>query len=159
MLRFLFTLFILLVLAFVPAKAQEQETPVTGKVLKVLPQLLDQKGRSTISPSLFDRDAYQALLRSNADQVSGIRYDVNWKAKNAEFQTLTLRVELRGLHEEKVPREKTLETSIAGKRSLRKWTSVKLTGDDYAEFGRITAWRATLWCDGTLIDEYKSFLW
>ena len=32
----------------------------TGSVIKVLPQFLDLKGRTALSPSLYDRDAYQA---------------------------------------------------------------------------------------------------
>jgi len=34
---------------------------VTGQVVKVLPFLMDQQGRIAVSPSLFDRDAYQAF--------------------------------------------------------------------------------------------------
>ena len=37
---------------------------VTGRVVKVLPLLLDLKGQDAISPSLYDRDAYQAYLRA-----------------------------------------------------------------------------------------------
>ena len=36
-------------------------TAQTGRVVKVLPLYLDLKGRDAISPSLFDRDAYQAI--------------------------------------------------------------------------------------------------
>src|SRR6185369_13028943 len=39
----------------------------SAKVLKVLPLFLDQKGRESISPSLFDRDAYQVLLRDKPE--------------------------------------------------------------------------------------------
>ena len=34
-----------------------------GRVYKVLPQYLDQKGRESLTPSLYDRDAHQAYLR------------------------------------------------------------------------------------------------
>ena len=33
-----------------------------AKISKVLPHWLDKKGRHTLSPSLFERDAYQAQL-------------------------------------------------------------------------------------------------
>ena len=36
----------------------------TGEVVKVLPFLLDTHGQIAKSPSLFDRDAYQAYLRT-----------------------------------------------------------------------------------------------
>ncbi len=39
-------------------------TAAPAKVIKVLPHFLDQKGRHALSPSLYDRDAYQAHLRS-----------------------------------------------------------------------------------------------
>ena len=159
MLRFLFALLILVAVTVAESPAQEQTNAPAGQVLKVLPQLLDKQGRHTVSPSLFDRDAYQAHLRANPAEVSGIRYAVNWKAKQAKGRQLTVRVELRGLHEDKVPHEAMLETTVNGKTSMRKWTNVKMTGEEFTDFGKVTAWRATLWCDGTLLDEYKSFLW
>jgi hypothetical protein len=144
----------------VTAAAAEDPAPtLQGRVIKVLPQLLDKQGRSTVSPSLFDRDAYQAHLRTTPDEVSGIRYDVLWKAHGAVDRELTVRVELRGMFEDTVPRSKTLEFTIDGRKSIRRWSALKLTGKDYTAFGRITAWRATLWCDGKMLDEYKSFLW
>jgi len=53
---------------------------VTGKVVKVLPFFLDAQGRIAKSPSLFDRDVYQAYLREHTNEVSGVRFDVLWKA-------------------------------------------------------------------------------
>lgn len=132
---------------------------VEGHVQKVLPQLMDEKGRCTVSPSLFDRDAYQAYLSKNPGKVSGIRYNVRWKARHAEGTKLTLRVELRGMFEGKFPRQATLEQTFDGAASIRRWTELELRGEAYAEFGKITAWRATLWCGDTMLDEYKSFLW
>ena len=35
-----------------------------GKISKVLPHWLDLQGRHTLSPSLLERDAYQAKLRA-----------------------------------------------------------------------------------------------
>ena len=46
---------------------------VAGKVIKVLPEYLDREGRHALSPSLFDRDAYQAQLRWHAEERSGVR--------------------------------------------------------------------------------------
>jgi hypothetical protein len=36
----------------------------TGRLMKVLPEYLDAKGLTSLSPSLFERDAYQAILRA-----------------------------------------------------------------------------------------------
>jgi hypothetical protein len=140
---------------FVHARAADA---VTGRVVKVLPLLLDQQGRVALSPSLFDRDAYQAQLRQHTNEVSGIRYDVEWSAKNAGAQKLKLRVELRGLSEVNLPKLKTLETEVAP-GWFRQWTPLTLAGDDYKSFGAVTAWRATLWNGDTLLGEQKSFLW
>ena len=39
------------------------------------------------------------------------------------------------------------------------WSVLKLDGDQYKNFGEITAWRATLWAGDELLSEQKSFLW
>lgn len=130
----------------------------TGKVVKVLPHFLDLNGRHAKSPSLFDRDAYQAWLRKNPSQRSGIRYDVQWRARDI-FGTLKLRVELRGIAQGNLPREKTIETELKGANGSSHWGRLELKGDDYKAFGEVTAWRVTLWGGDTLIDEQTSYLW
>jgi hypothetical protein len=158
-LRAFLCLFISVAALTTAAPAHAASEAIGGRVKKVLPHLLDRNGHHTASPSLFDRDAYQAYLRRNPDQVSGIRYDVQWKARRAEGRKLTVRVELRGLYDGKVPRETTLEETYDGRSSIREWTGLELTGKAYAEFGKITAWRATLWSGEEMLDEYTSFLW
>lgn len=131
---------------------------VTGRVVKVLPLLLDQQGRMALSPSLFDRDAYQAQLREHTNQVSAIRYDVLWSAKNVGEKELKLRVELRGVGNANLPKLKTLETGVTT-GFFRRWTSLTLGGDEFKSFGAVTSWRATLWAGEQLLAEEKSFLW
>jgi hypothetical protein len=131
----------------------------TGKVIKVLPHFLDTKGRHTTSPSLFDRDAYQAWLREHPAERSGIRYDVQWRVRAAKGP-LKLRVELRGVAQGHVAKQKTLEQELkSGLWPSVTWTGVALTGEDYKNFGEITAWRVTLWDGDQLLGEQKSFLW
>ena len=130
----------------------------TGSVVKVLPHFLDLKGRHALSPSLYDRDAYQAQLRQHPEQRSGIRFDVLWKAQAASGALLKLRVELRGIAKGATPRQKTLESEVKSGRHSR-WTSLTLGGDDYKDFGDVTAWRVTLWDGEQLMGEQKSFLW
>jgi hypothetical protein len=134
------------------------KTAMTGRVIKVLPHFLDLKGRHTLSPSLYDRDAYQAQLRAQPEQRSGIRYDVQWKAKVPGDAKLTLRVEMRSDARGKTPVLKTLEKEVKP-RGFSRWTSIPFTGDDYKKFGDVTAWRVTLWNGDKLIGEQKSFLW
>lgn len=130
----------------------------TGKVIKVLPHLLDAEGRHTLSPSLFDRDAYQAELRKKPAMVAGIRFDIQWKAKGAAKESAVLRVELRGTAKGNLPNEMKLETTVA-MGSWSHWAALKLDGEKYKSFGEITAWRVTLWTGDELLGEQKSFLW
>ena len=131
---------------------------VTGRVVKVLPLLLDLKGRTALSPSLFDRDAYQAKLRQETNQISAIRYDVLWTTKNAGEDKFKVRLELRGVSTNSLPKFKTLEAEDTPGYFSR-WTSLTLNGDEYKSFGAVTAWRATLWNGDQQLGEQKSFLW
>ncbi len=131
----------------------------TGRVLKVLPHFLDLQGRHSLSPSLYDRDAYQGQLRKKPEQRSALRFDVHWRATGATG-TLKLRAELRGTAQGNLPREMTLETELTGgKIAARRWTSLTLAGAAYKDFGEVTAWRVTLWDGEQLVGEQKSFLW
>ena len=149
------TLILLLLLGLFSVPAANA---ATGKVVKVLPLLLDQKGRAALSPSLFDRDAYQLKLHDNTNLVSAVRYDIQWSAKDAAGEKLKLRLELRGVSATSLPKLKTLETEVSAGR-FSQWTSLPLAGDDYKGFGAVTAWRATLWDGDLLLGEQKSFLW
>src|SRR5580698_2250951 len=93
---FLFTVVCLLLLNH-DLRADSISNPPTGRVSKVLPLLMDTNGAVATSPSLFDRDAYQAWLLEHTNAVSGIRIDVCWKAQHARHLALKLRVELRGV--------------------------------------------------------------
>jgi hypothetical protein len=131
---------------------------VTGRVVKVLPLFLDQKGRDAISPSLYDRDAYQAYLRQHTNEISAVRFDVLWKASDAAGEKLKLRVELRGIGAGGMPKQTALEQTVTPK-FFRSWTSLTLVGADRQNFGEVVAWRATLWSGDDLLGEQKSFLW
>jgi hypothetical protein len=130
----------------------------TGRVVKVLPFLLDLKGHAAVSPSLYDRDAYQAYLRQHTNEVSAVRFDVLWKASNAGDAKLKLRVELRGVDANNLPRQATLEQAVMP-GFFRRWTSLTLGGAEYKNFGAVTAWRVTLWSGDQMLGEQKSFLW
>jgi hypothetical protein len=131
----------------------------TGKVIKVLPQFLDLKGRHALSPSLFDRDAYQAQLRANPLERSGLRFAVQWKSKGRPLGALKLRLEARGVSRGSFPKEVVLEKQVPSGNWFSSWTSFQVTGEAYRELGEVTSWRATLWEEDRLIGEQKSFLW
>jgi hypothetical protein len=131
----------------------------TGRVIKVLPQFLDLKGRHAISPSLYDRDAYQALLREHTNLVSGVRFAVQWKASGISADSLKLRVEVRGISHGELPPTIILEQSVKRGFWFNHWASLPLTGNDYKKIGEVTAWRTTLWDGDKMIGEQKSFIW
>jgi hypothetical protein len=146
-------LMILLLLGSLSASAADT---VTGRVVKVLPLFLDLKGHDAVSPSLFDRDAYQFYLRQHTNEISAVRFDVLWKASKTD--KLKLRAELRGVGAGGLPKQTVLETEMTP-GFFRSWTSLKLGGDDYKNFGEVVAWRVTLWNGDEMIGEQKSFLW
>jgi hypothetical protein len=132
---------------------------VPARVMKVLPQFLDTNGVHTLSPSLYERDAYQAYLREHPELRSGIRFDVQWKTKPPVFGKLKLRLELRGIAAGDLPRQLTLEQPVEPTLWFSHWTAVPLTGAQYRDFGEVTAWRVSLWAEDGLVAEQKSFLW
>ena len=131
----------------------------SGRVIKVLPQFLDLKGRHAISPSLYDRDAYQAYLREHTNDISGMRFAIQWKASGASAAPLKLRVEIRGITQGQRPPQTVVEQEVKPRGWFSHWASLPLAGDDYKKIGEVTAWRATLWDGDKMISEQKSFLW
>src|SRR5881394_4264173 len=117
----------------------------TGRVTKVLPHLLDLQGRHALSPSLYDRDAYQARLRQHRNQVSGIRFDVEWKTKGEPAAPLSVIVEMCGIVQGIEPKQYVIEEKVQGGGWFNHWTKIVLGGEEYKNFGEVTAWRVTLW--------------
>ena len=150
-------LLILLSLLGVSAAAQTTNS-ATGRIVKVLPFFLDLQGQNAKSPSLFDRDAYQAYLLQHTNEISAMRIDVWWKAAPAPGEKIKIALELRGVGTNSMPKLETLETNVVpGKH--RQWTAIPLAGGDYKNIGTVVAWRARLWDDSQLLSEQKSFLW
>jgi len=132
----------------------------TGKVVKVLPQFVDLQGRNALSPSLYDRDAYQVQLRMHPEQRSGMRFNVRYKTSGGAYEKLVVRVELRGIAKGDLPKEMKIETEVrAAEGIFGRWVALPLEGQSYKDFGEVTAWRVTLWEGTTMIGEQKSFLW
>jgi len=134
-------------------------TAATGRIIKVLPHLLDLQGHHALSPSLYDRDAYQARLRQHPDLVSGIRFDVQWKAKGPMSAPLSVIVEMRGVLEGIEPKQYVLEEQLQSTGRFSHWARLVLSGDEYKNFGQVTAWRVSLWEGDKFLGEQKSFLW
>ena len=124
----------------------------------MLPHFLDKKGRATVNPSLYDRDAYQVELRDNPEKRSALRFDVQWKAAYYEYDSLTLRIEAKGI-KGRDPTTLTLEQPLKLGSRFSQWAALTLSGDEYQKFGELTAWRATLVSGTNVVAEQKSFLW
>ena len=131
----------------------------TGRVIKVLPQFLDLKGRNSQTPSLYERDLYQAHLLRYTNECSGMRFNVEWKAKGQAAAPLKIQVELRGIALGDFPKQLVLEKPVQGGGWFSHWAVFNLTGEAYKDFGTVTAWRVTLWEGSQQLGEQKSFLW
>ena len=146
----------LVVLLLLPSGGAPIRAEDTVRLLKVLPHFLDLKGRSALSPSLYERDAYQAKLRQNPALRSGLRFDVQWKGRPTG--AAKIRIELRGGKGDQ-PTTATLELPVKRAGWFGAWGELTLSGEDYKKFGELVAWRATLWDGDRQVAEEKSFLW
>ena len=129
-----------------------------GKIVKVLPHFLDQEGRHSLSPSLYERDAYQAHLRKHKDLISALRFDIQWKAPAGDKSNLKMRVEIRG-GKNLGTKPVVLEQAIKPSKWLDNWAGLTLSKEAYEQLGEMVAWRVTLWNGDHQIAEQKSFLW
>lgn len=132
---------------------------VSGRVLKVLPQFLDQKGQTSLTPSLYDRDAYQSFLKKHPGKISTLRFAIQWKANTKESEPLKLKIELVGAAQTDLPQKTSLELEVRQHHWFSHWAYVSLTQDQYKTLGEVTAWRVTLADGDKLLGEQKSFLW
>jgi hypothetical protein len=129
-----------------------------GRVCKVLPQFLDPKGRQSLAPSLYERDAYQAFLRKYPRYRASLCVKVQYKAKGLDWGKAKLRAELRGLLTNSIATV-TLEEPVKKSGLFANWTDFTITGDEYKKFGELVAWRVTLWEGDRQLSEQESFLW
>jgi len=128
----------------------------SAKISKVLPHLVDREGRHALSPSLYERDAYQAHLRERPEEVGGMRFDVHWKVSRDLAEGLRLRIELRGTGQ---PEVITLERPVERRPWYDRWSRVLLNEETFGRLGRLIAWRVSLWRGPEMIAEQRSFLW
>ena len=129
-----------------------------GRVVKVLPQFLDKKGRNSLSPSFYERDAYQFFLRKHPEERAALRLAVQWKAKDVDWTTLKLRAEMRGLVGDST-HTVTLEEPAVKNGHFSNWSEFKIQGVPFRDFGQLVAWRVTLWQGDHQLGELDSFLW
>jgi len=130
-----------------------------ARILKVLPHFLDLKGRHTVNPSLFDRDAYQFELRRNPELRSGMRMDILWKGlRGTPSAVLNLQVELRGSTAH-AQNPVVLRQRVFASSDFSQWTRIPVLGEDYERLGDLVSWRVSLWNGDEAVAEQTSFLW
>jgi len=130
----------------------------SAAINKVLPHYLDLHGRHSLSPSLYERDAYQAYLRKHPEEIATMRFDINWKAKGDRHEPLILRLELRTSGSD-LADGIVLERPVRPTHFFSAWSSLRLDPEQYTALGRLGAWRASLWRGNQMVAEQKSFLW
>lgn len=149
--------FKILVAACIVSSAMAAQA-ASGRIIKLLPHYLDKDGKHTISPSLYERDAYQARLRSNPELVSGIRFDLKWRASDVDREQLRVRIEIRGSKTR--PNEPfVIEQKIQRRGLLGRWSSVTVDKEQFAKVGKMIAWQATLLEGDNKLAQLRSFLW
>ncbi|MBQ7590807.1 MAG: hypothetical protein IJU47_09030 [Verrucomicrobia bacterium] len=128
------------------------------KIFKVLPHYLDKDGHNTLSPSLFERDRYQALLRLDQTKCSTIRFDVQWRNTLKNFDDLSITVEMRGT------KTNSPTISFSEKISSRKsiwshWTKIRIPEESFRELEGLEAWRVLIKDGDEILKEERSFMW
>lgn len=130
----------------------------SGRIVKVLPHWVDRQGRIAVHPSLFERDAYQAMLRADRSACGGLRFDVQWKARPKPGAQLRLKVELvTTTTSRQTPL--VLERPVKARTGWSRWSRVLLDGEAFQKAGGIISWRVSLWNSNDCLAETTSFLW
>lgn len=129
-----------------------------GKIYKVLPHLLDLKGKHTSSPSLFERDAYQEFLKENPSLISGIGFDIHWKCPSGHERDLNIVMEIRGSKNYQAsPTRKIIKAKA--KKYFKTWSRITLSNKEMESIGKIVAWKVSLMEGNETLTEHFSFLW
>lgn len=129
-----------------------------ASIVKVLPHFLDLRGRASLAPGLFQRDAYQGQLRMDPKQVSGMRFNIQWKAKGIPAKELVLKVWLKTAGRN--PNEPLeLTAPIRGNRRWSRWSAVPYDGKLFTDNGQVLAWKVELRRGETPLATQTSFLW
>src|SRR4051812_1844410 len=97
---------------------------------------------------------FGAVTRLDQHQRFGDYLDFFWNAKREADVTVRLEYRQEKLH----AHVQAQEISYLNVRGTTK-TEFKVIGDDYFDYGRITAWRCVLIEHGKIVAENRSFMW
>lgn len=147
-----------------------EQLPAAGRHLKkVLFFWLDKDGQYSQHPSMFERDAYQAYLRENPEEIHGLKVAILLSGSKGKLESSELELKIQGPPgpEIKEPLEFRLELADQVDRKLRRWVywdidpvnaeasdgSLKLLPE------AIVSWRLTLLDEDQPVDRLQSYLW
>ena len=108
------------------------------------------------APITFERQyrLYGAVTALDRRQRFGDYFDFFWRAKRPSDVTVRLEYRQEKLHEHVQAQEITYR-NVRGTHK----TEFKVIGDDYADDGRVIAWRCSLITNGRIVAQNRSFLW
>jgi hypothetical protein len=85
---------------------------------------------------------------------NGNYYNFFWRSKNPADVTVRLEYRQAGLANHVLAQERYYPQTRGSRKS-----SFEVTGDDYLENGRVTAWRVLLIVDGRIVGMRQSYVW
>ncbi len=100
------------------------------------------------------RNYWGALTSREIAQRNGNYYKFFWRARNTSDVTVRLEYRQAGLSNYVMAKERY----YPGVRGSRK-SEFDVTGDEFLENGRVTAWRVLLIVDGKIVAFRQSFMW
>ena len=129
----------------------------TGKGGKVSSTAPSSKSTTVQDASIrFEREyrLFGAVTKLDQRERIGNYFDFFWKAHRSADLTVRLEYRQEKLH----AHVQAQEISYPNARGSHK-TEFKVVGDDYADDGRVTAWRCLLIENGRIVAEIHSYMW
>jgi hypothetical protein len=95
-----------------------------------------------------------AIESSEYWDKQGNYYTIFWKTESKS--PVTVRLEYR---QGKTGSEVHMEETLVAEPKRSNVTKFQVTGDTYHDLGKVTQWKASIVENGTVVAEYKSYLW
>ncbi|HQW30438.1 MAG TPA: hypothetical protein PK529_14695 [Verrucomicrobiales bacterium] len=95
-----------------------------------------------------------AIESSEYWDKQGNYYTIFWKTESKS--PVTVRFEYR---QGKTGSEVHMEETLVAEPKRSNVTKFQVTGDTYHDLGKVTQWKASIVENGTVVAEYKSYLW
>ena len=109
------------------------------------------------NPAINGETSYRlfgAVTNLDRQRRYGYYFDFFWRAKQAVPVTVRLEYRQENLHSLTQAREVDYATARGSHK-----TAFAIIGDDYANDGRVVAWRCLLIVNGRIVAEDRSYLW